>query len=118
MTTPHEELNSLDNWNLIAGGTWYINLEVRKESDLTLLDMTGGSAYFRMSPLGDPEATVLDLEGTITGVGLVEWDISSSETIDLQGIYTFQFIITDFQGDEFIPGQGKAVILPQNASLI
>lgn len=117
MTTAYEELNSLEDLNMIAGSTWTLNFTIYEQDGTTLLDLTGGSTAYRLSPLGDSENTVLDKAGTVTGVGLWNVVLETDDTVDLSGVFVAQPRAVDFGGDIFIPAQGRVVILPNNPAI-
>ena len=116
MSAVYEEINYLEDLTLIAGSSWQINFTTFEEDGVTAQDMTGGSASFRIAPLGDSSNTEVNLTGVFTDITNGEWYVllTSSDTSGLSGVFTGQPRLIDYTGDVFLPGQGRITILAEN----
>lgn len=116
MVTVYEEINYMENWTFIAGSSWQVNFTTFESDGTTPLDMTAGSASYRIAPLGDNENTLVDLTGIFDDISNGVWHVilESSDTTGIAGVFTGQARLVDFGGDVFLPGQGRVTILPEN----
>jgi len=112
----YDEINSMEDLGLIAGNTFTLEFEFYDQNNVAL-DLTGGSVSYRLAPLARPNATILDITGTITGLNTAEIILSTSDTEGLGGEYIGQPRLADFQGDLFIPAQQEVIIIEDNESL-
>jgi len=71
-----------------------------------------------MSPYGNPQYATLTINGVLLGTASNRFKvtISGSSTKDLQGKFTHQPVILDYDGKEYRPSQGVLIILARNAS--
>lgn len=104
-----QSLNSTQEISFIAGTTQNIEFEV-VESSGTPLDLSSATVEVRFSPYGNNDYNVLTKQGVIFDVNKFNIILNSVDTINLSGLYSFQPIITDFQGKPFKPLQGTVYI--------
>jgi hypothetical protein len=109
----YAQINSLEEFPLIAGTNFTLKFIVYEDDGVTLLDMGGATIYWVLCPYGQPDYAVAQLSGTITSIGHFEVEITSSTTRNLSGKYIHQPVIISFLGDEYRPGQGIILIQPQ-----
>jgi len=108
----YSQINSLSEFAFIAGTSYTLNFNVYEEDGTTPLDMGGGTFKWVLSPYGQ-NYSVLELTGTITGIGTAEVEIPSSSTENFSGKYIHQPVIISFSGEEYRPGQGVVLIIPR-----
>lgn len=112
--TPYAQINSLDEFSIVAGSTFVITFQVyQEEACVNLLDLTGSIIKWVLSPYGDTSSRVLIKTGVITGLGTFTITLAPSDTSSLSGKYIHQPVVTDFSGSVFRPAQGTMLILPQ-----
>lgn len=109
--TIYAQINSLEEFGFIAGTPFTLNFNVYEQDGVSPLDMGGGSFKLVLSPYGQ-SYTILEKEGTITGIGTAEVQLDTSDTISLSGKYIQQPIITSFSGEEYRAGQGIVLVIP------
>ena len=116
MSTVYETINYLADWTFIAGSSWRIDFTTFESDDVTPQDMTGGSASYRIAPLGDNTNTLVELTGIFDDIANGEWHVllESSHTTGISGVFKGQPRLVDFGSDVFLPGQGNVTILPEN----
>ena len=105
-------INSLEEFGFIAGTDYLITFDVFEGNGVTPLDMGGGSIKWLLAPYGQTSYNVLQINGTITGVGTFEVEVPSASTISLSGKYIHQPVITSFAGAKYFPGQGILLLMP------
>lgn len=117
-TTAYDRLNSMEDTEFIAGSTFTLNFEMFQEDGVTPLNLTGGSAEVRISYLGQPETSIVILTGVLDVTPINTWYaiFESSDTADLSGVFVMQPRVVDSDGDEFLPAQGRLVIVPENSA--
>jgi len=113
MTTVYEELNNIPEMMIRAGSTKVLTFVCYQEDGVNLLNITGGTPSWRLCPYGEFGVNVLTIQGVFTDNNTFSVTISPSDTETLSGKYIQQVIITDFDLNEFIPGQGITVIFPK-----
>jgi len=115
MSTSYEILNAMETVQFIGGTEYRLNFTVYQEDGVTPIDLTGGAAEYRLSPLGQPTVFTLKLDGAAS-ISTNTWyvDFAEADTEDLSGVYIGQPVMEDASGAQFIPAQGRVVILPLN----
>ena len=106
-----QNLNSTQEMSFIAGNTQYLDFECVDENGQTI-NLATGSAKVDFSPYGDSNYVVLSKNGVIYDGNKFTITLNSGDTINLGGLYSFQPIITDVQGKDYRPLQGKIYIQP------
>ncbi len=105
-------INSLEEFGFIAGTDYLITFYVYEVNGVTPLDMTGATIKWLLAPYGQTNINVLQLDGTITDIGIFTVSIPSEDTEDLNGKYIHQPVVTAFSGEKYKPGQGVLLIMP------
>lgn len=108
----YSQINSLSEFAFIAGTSYTLNFNVFEDDGVTPLDMGGGTFRWVLSPYGQ-NYSVLEIEGTITGIGTAEVEIPSSSTENFSGKYIHQPVIISLSGDKYRPAQGVVLIIPR-----
>lgn len=111
--TSYTDINSLDEFSIISGGTFTLEFTVYEEDTVNLLDLSGATILWVVSPYGQEDYNVIQKSGTVTGTGTFSVVLSPSDTEGLSGKYIHQPIITDFSGNIYRPAQGTILIIPQ-----
>lgn len=111
--TSYAEINSLDEFSLIAGTTFTLEFSVYEQDGVNLLDMSGGTVSWVVCPYGQDDYNVLTKSGTVTGLGTFTIELIPSDTESLSGKYIHQPIITDFSGKLYRPAQGTMLVIPK-----
>jgi hypothetical protein len=111
-TTSYDTLNNLDDLVLIGGTDKLLTFIAYHEDGVNLLNITGGSAEWRLCPYGEFSVNILHVHGTIATANTFTIQLTAAQTLTLAGKYIQQTIITDFYGKTFRPGQGVVLILP------
>lgn len=110
--TIYSQINSLEEFGYIAGTSFTLYFDVYEQNGITPLDMGGATFHLVLSPYGQ-NYSVLEKAGTITGVGTAEVELESADTANLSGKYIQQPVIVSFSGEEYRPGQGVILLIPQ-----
>ena len=105
-------INSLEEFGFIAGTDYLITFDVFEENGVSPLDMGGATIYWLLAPYGQTSYNILQLNGTITGVGTFEVEVPSASTILLSGKFIHQPVIVAFSGAKYYPGQGILLLMP------
>ncbi len=105
-------LNTLCEFNMIAGTEYILDYTVYEEDGVTLFDLTGCSAYLLLCPYGNFALKVAQKSANVTGMSTFEVKLETDDTLGLAGKYIQQPLIIDADGNSFYPSQG--VILIQN----
>jgi len=113
MTTIYENLNNIEDLELRAGSDKVLTFLCYQEDGVNLLNITGGTASWRLCPYGEFSVNVLTIAGYIETANTFSVTITPQDTESLSGKYIQQVIITDFSGNTFIPGQGIVIIFPK-----
>jgi len=109
----YAEINSLSEFAFIAGTPYTLNFNVYEDNGVTPLDMGGGTFRWVLSPYGK-NYNVLEVEGTITGIGTAVVELETSHTENLAGgKYTHQPVIISFTNEEYRPAQGILLLIPR-----
>lgn len=106
-------INSLEETSLIAGSDFTLEFNAFEDDGVTPLDLGGATTKLVLSPYGQTDYTILQLNGIITATSKFEVVLSSSDTEDLSGKYIQQPIITSFGGKEYRPAQGVILFIPR-----
>lgn len=109
--TVYAQINSLEEFGFIAGTSFTLNFNVYEKDGVTPLDMGGATFKWVLSPYGQ-SYSILEKEGTITGVGTAEVQLDTIDTTSLAGKYIQQPVIVSFSGEEYRPGQGVILMIP------
>ena len=110
----YSEINSLSEFGFIAGNPYTIEFEVFEQDGTTPLDMGGATFKWVLSKYGVNES-VLEKDGSITGVGTAEVVLDTVDTESLSGKFIHQPVIVSFSGLEYRPAQGVLIIIPRTA---
>lgn len=110
--TLYSQVNSLNEFAFIAGTPFTLNFNVYEENGITPLDMGGGTFKWVLSRYGQNE-NILEIMGTITGVGTATVELATEDTETLSGKYVHQPVIISFSGQEYRPSQGICLIIPR-----
>lgn len=107
-------VNTLEEIYMIAGSTYELIYDAF-DGDGEPLDMVGSTMKLKLSQFGRPNFVVLTKNGTYSAVPSNRFTVKLSveDTKLLSGKYVQQPIITDYLGDEHIPGQGFITIAPR-----
>lgn len=106
-------INSLEEFGFIAGTDYEITFNVFEQDGVTPLDMGGATIYWVISPYGQSNYNVLQLNGLITGIGVFTVTVPSASTENLSGKFIHQPVIVSFAGGEYRPAQGVLLIVPR-----
>jgi hypothetical protein len=98
---------------MIAGSNFTLTFTAYDSDGISLLDLSGATIKWVISPFGQTNYTILQKTGVITGTGTFTVTLNSSDTASLSGKYIQQPVITDFLGNIFRPAQGTILILPR-----
>jgi hypothetical protein len=110
MSNPFVSLNTLEETYFIAG-TEFIFTFTAYDNSGSLLDLTGGSAVWRMAWMGQPDQALVTKTGSFIDSSSFQVLLEESDTQYLStGKYIQQPIITDSEGYVFKPGQGIITI--------
>lgn len=111
--TSYSDINSLNEFSMIAGTNYTLTFTVYDSDGVNLLDLTGSTIKWVICPFGQSDYTVLQKTGVITGTGVFTVSLVGTDTATLSGKYVQQPVITDFIGNIFRPAQGTVLILPR-----
>lgn len=112
--TVYSQINSLEEFGFIAGTPYTLNYNVYEQDGITPLDMGGGTMKWTLSPYGQ-NYSVLEKNGSITGIGTCQVQLTTADTETLAGKYIQQPVIISFSGQEYRQGQGVILIIPRTA---
>ena len=119
MSNPFECLSAytLEPFQFIGGTLQELTFDVY-DSASAPLDLSNTTCYWVMSPYGNPQYATLTINGVQSGTVTNQFrvTISGSSTQNLQGKFTHQPVILDYNGKEYRPSQGVLIILARNAS--
>lgn len=113
--TSFSVINSLEEFSFIAGSQYKLEFTVYQSDGVNPMDLGGATIYWVLAPYGQPDYTVLQLTGVVTGTNTFSVTIPFGSTTLLSGKYVHQPIIKSFGGLEYHPCQGIVMILPQVA---
>lgn len=111
--TSFATLNSLQEFSFIAGSSYTLDFTVYESDGINPMDLGGATIYWVLAPYGQPDYTILQITGSITGVNTFEVEITSALSENLSGKYIQQPIIVAFSGTEYRIAQGIVLILPK-----
>jgi hypothetical protein len=107
----YAEINSLEEFPMIAGTDWVLTFTAHEDDGQTLADIGGATVYWTLSPYGNTDYNILELNGVITGQYTFEITIPAASTETFSGKYLQQITIDSFFGQRFRPAQGVILIL-------
>jgi hypothetical protein len=110
-----DEANYLPDTWLYAGSSRTFTYECLEEDGVTQLNITNGSAKLLLCPWGEPEITSLEKTGVINTSHSFTISFEAADTINLNGKYQQQPVVTDSSGNIFRPGQGPILVFPSIA---
>ena len=105
--------DSLASISFIAGNDFTLEFVVTESDGVTPMDIGGSSVKWVLSPYGQPDYKVCQVEGVITDTNKFTVSLASALTKDLSGNYIQQPIIIALSGAEYRPAQGIIVIKPR-----
>jgi len=111
--TSFSTLNALGEFSFIAGSQYTVDFTVYESDGITPMDLGGATVYWVLAPYGQPDYTIVQITGTVTGTNTFEFDVPSTATENLSGKYIHQPVIVSFGGKVYRPCQGIALILPK-----
>jgi hypothetical protein len=111
--TAYTTINSLSEFSFIAGSQYEIHFTVYQSDGVNPMDLGGATIYWVLAPYGQPDYTVVQITGQITGTNTFKVIIPSVTSASLSGKYIHQPIIISVAGLEYRPAQGIVLILPQ-----
>ena len=111
----YTSINGLGEFSFIAGNDYTLVYNVYGEDGVSPMDLGGGSVKVVLSPYGQFDYNILQLDGVISGTfnNIITVTIESADTINLSGKYIQQLVITSFGGKEYRPAQGNILIIPR-----
>jgi len=126
MTTAYETLNSLPELSFIGGTKKVLTFNCYESDGVNPVLIQTGTVIWRLCPYGEFGVTTLEKTGVLLdpeGGASPPYDIiwrfrvtlTTADTVNLSGKYIQQAVISDFFGDEYIPGQGSVIIFPSIA---
>ena len=120
MSNPFECLSAytLEPFQFIGGTLQELTFDVYDNASAPL-DLSNATCYWVMSPYGNPQYATLTINGAITASVTNQFKVvvSGSSTENLQGKYTHQPVVLDYDGQEYRPSQGVLIILGRNATV-
>jgi hypothetical protein len=111
--TAYTEINSLEEFSLIAGNSYTIDFIAYQSDGVNPMDLGGASVYWILSPYGQPDYNIVQITGTVTGLNTFEFNFTSTLSSPLSGKYVHQPVIVSFSGKEYRPAQGICLIIPR-----
>jgi len=112
MRNVYSNINDLEEIIFIGGTNYILEFNVYDELGV-LIDITSSTVEWTMSYYGQPDTAILTKTGTKTGTNTFEIEIDSVDTVDLEGKFIHQPVITDLDQNEFRPSQGILTIVPR-----
>lgn len=109
----YTEINRLEEVSFIAGSDYTFVFTAYEENGVTPLDLSGATIHWVLSPYGQPDYKVLQVEGSITGANVFKVVLLSAATREFSGKYIHQPVIISFSGKEYRPAQGLITIVPR-----
>lgn len=110
--TTLDSVNALGTQTIVAGGeqTFIFNCV---DANGSPLNITGATVTIKISPYGQSNVISISKTGTITNAVGGTWKVtfSSTDTINLYGVYQFQPKVVAFDGTIYFPAQGILNIL-------
>ena len=109
----YAEINSLEEFPMIAGTDWVLTFTAYEDDGTSLADIGGGTVYWTLSPYGNPEYNALEIAGVIETQYTFSVTIPAASTETFSGKYLQQITIDSFFGQRYRPAQGILLILPR-----
>ena len=110
--TSYATLNSLGEFSFIAGSQFEIDFTAYQSDGVNPMDLGGATVYWVLAPYGQPDYTVVQITGTVTGTNTFSFTIPFATSSTLSGKYIHQPIIVSFGGLEYRPAQGILTVIP------
>lgn len=107
-------IDILEDLTLIGGTDKILTFTVYDETS-NLLDLNGGSVTWLLCPYGSFSVNILTIAGVLDPtppVNSFTVTIPAVDTLTLNGKYIQQVVVTDSNGDTFVPAQGNILIYP------
>lgn len=111
--TSFSNINSLEEFSFIAGSKYTVDFTAYQSDGFTPMDLGGATVYWVLAPYGQPDYTVVQITGTVTGTNTFEFEIPSATSATLSGKYIHQPVIISFGGSEYRIAQGILLVIPQ-----
>lgn len=105
--------NALEEFSFIAETDYTLTFTVYESDGVTPVDLGGGTIKWVLSPMGQPDFNILELDGVINTTSTFTVSIPAAQTSGLSGKFVHQPVITDFEGKTFRPAQGIITIIPR-----
>ena len=105
----YAQINTMEDFSLIAGNSFTIYFEAYEDDGVTPMDLGGATTHLTFAPFGQPEYSELTVLGIVTGTNAFKF-VLDGLTSNLSGIYILQPIIVSFFGKEYRPAQGLCTI--------
>ena len=112
MTTNYDTVNNLQETFFDAGNQELLTFSLYNEDGVTPLNTTSSSASWKLCQYGEFQTVILTKTATIFGSTQLTVQLDPVDTLFLSGKYIQQIIVTDNDGNTFIPGQGIIIISP------
>jgi len=105
--------------DFIGGTEQTLNYYIYDQTSACPLDLTSSTCYVSISPYGNSNYVSIMASGSPSGSPVNHFVavISGCATQLLNGKFTQQPVILDFDGNEFRPGLGYVTIFPRNATV-
>jgi hypothetical protein len=112
MVNSYDSLNNLSEISFVAGTEKLLTFTVYNEDGVTLLNISSGSATWKLCQYGEFQTTILTKTGTVINANQFTVLLDPVDTETLSGKYIQQIIVIDNSGKTFVPGQGIIIISP------
>jgi len=111
-------INTLESFQFIGGTSQELTFDIY-DSASAPLDLSAATCYWVMSPYGNPQYATLTISGSMSGSITNQFKviITGSSTETLQGKYTQQPVVLDYDGKEYRPGLGNILIIGRIATV-
>lgn len=103
---------SLDEITFIAGDFFTIEFTIYEDEDKSIADISEYDVSCVISILGHPNDIVLEKQGVKFDEGKYRIELSSDETINLNGKYVYQPLLILNETRQYRPAQGILTIIP------
>ena len=106
--------DTLPDWEFTGGETQEYEFTLRAENG-GYYDIPGASAHLAIAEFVNPQATVLDVTGTLGKYNnytcRVTFKLTPEDTVDLCGKYIYQITIKTKDGAVSVPQRGRMYII-------